>query len=268
MTTFAAELDAYKTLGWCRLPVDVKLARWVDATLPAARATVTAPENAKWLRCGGTWFAGVNVLGNDDRGAVPDGPALAGAVLDVIRDGLGLSGFAWDPGQVSVCYPRYPQPMPSETEAAFRYRRDKDAAHIDGLIAVGPERRRHVQEPHAFILGIPMVETGAGASPVTVYEGSHLLVREAFAARFAGLLPERWPDEDVTDAYHTVRRRIFETCRRVEVHARPGEAYIIHRLALHGVARWQDGAAAGPDGRMIVYFRPLLPEMAAWLNRP
>ena len=265
MTTFATELDAYKSRGWCRFPADPVLARWVAETLHAARASVAAPENAKWLRCGGTWFAGVNVLGNDVAGAVPGGVPLAGTIIDFIREDLGLSGFDWDPGQVSVCYPAYPQPIPSETEAAYRYRRDKDAAHVDGLIAVGTDRRRHFQEPHAFILGIPMVETAAGASPVTVYEGSHTLVREAFAARFAGVPEGCWPDEDVTEAYHAVRRRIFETCPRVEVHARPGEAYIIHRLALHGVARWSEGASAGPDGRMIVYFRPLLPNLAAWL---
>jgi hypothetical protein len=267
MTTFAAELEQYRTRGWCRFAADPVLAHWVAATLPAARATVAAPEHAKWLRCGGTWFAGVNVLGNGTAGAVAGGPLLAGTVIDFIRDALGLSGFAWDPGQVSVCYPGYPQPMPSETEAAFRYRRDKDAAHIDGLIAVGPERRRHFQEPHAFILGIPMVKASVGASPVTVYEGSHALVRDAFAERFDGLPEARWPAEDVTAAYHAVRRRVFETCPRIEVHARPGEAYLIHRLALHGVARWQDGATAGPDGRMIVYFRPLLPDTAAWLAR-
>lgn len=268
MTTFTAELDAYKTRGWCRFAADAVLGRWVEATLPAARAEVAAPQNAKWLRCGDTWFAGVNVLGNDATGAAPGGLPLAGVAIDFIRGGLGLSGFDWDLGQVSVCYPTYPQPMPSETEAAYRYRRDKDAAHVDGLVPVGPERRRHLKEPHAFILGIPMVETGAGASPLTVYEGSHELAREAFAARFAGIPPERWSDEDVTEAYHAVRRRIFETCPRVEVYARPGEAYLIHRLALHGVARWQEGATAGPDGRMIVYFRPLLANMAAWIGEP
>lgn len=267
MTTFTAELDAYKTRGWCRFAADAVLGRWVAATLPAAQAAVAAPENAKWLRCGGTWFAGVNVLGNDTAGAVRSGPPLCGTVIDFIRDGLGLSGFDWDRGQVSVCYPTYPQPMPSETEAAFRYRRDKDAAHVDGLVPIGPERRRHLKESHAFILGLPMVETGAGASPVTVYEGSHELAREAFAERFAGLPEARWPDEDVTEAYHALRSRIFETCPRVEVHARPGEAYLIHRLALHGVARWRDGATAGPDGRMIVYFRPLLGGPGDWIAR-
>jgi hypothetical protein len=31
---------------------------------------------------------------------------------------------------------------------------------------------------------------------------------------------------------------------------------LIHRLALHGVAPWAEGAEAGPEGRMIAYFRP------------
>lgn len=267
MTDSASLLAIFRTRGWCRFDADPVLASWVARTLPAARATIAAPENAKWWRCGGTWFAGVNVLGNDALGAVPGGPPLAGRAIDFIRDHLGLSGFTWDPGQVSVCTPGYPQPMPSETDAAFRYRRDKDAAHVDGLVPKGPERRRHLEEPHAFIIGIPMVEASAGSSPVVVYEGSHELVRAAFAERFAGLAPERWPDEDATEAYHAVRRRIFEACPRVEVHASPGQAYIIHRLALHGVARWAEDATAGPDGRMIVYFRPVLVKMNEWVER-
>lgn len=266
MTDDATLLENYHSRGWCRFAADPTLADWVERTRPTARATVAAPENAKWWRCGGTWFAGVNVLGNDGSGAVPGGPPLAGSAIDFIRSGLGLSSLAWDPGQVSVCTPGYPKPMPSETDAAFRYRRDKDAAHVDGLVPRGYERRRHLEEPHAFVLGIPMVETSEGASPVVVYDGSHEPVRAAFAERFAGLEPELWPDEDVTEAYHGVRKRIFETCPRTELHARPGEAYIIHRLALHGVARWADDASAGPDGRVIVYFRPVLAEMRAWVE--
>ncbi len=156
--------------------------------------------------------------------------------------------------------------MPSETDAAFRYRRDKDAAHIDGLMPVGPERRRHLEEPHAFILGIPMVETSEGASPVVVYEGSHELVRAAFAGRFGDLDPERWPDEDVTDAYHAVRNASSRPARASSCTPTPAKPTIIHRLALHGVARWANDATAGPDGRMIVYFRPVLAEMRAWLE--
>ena len=59
-------------------------------------------------------------------------------------------------------------------------------------------------------------------------------------------------------ATSSLRRRIFAECPRVAVIARPGEAYAIHRLALHGVAPWQEEAPAGPDGRMIAYFRPAL----------
>jgi hypothetical protein len=254
--------------GWCRFGFDPVLEGWVTRTLETARERVAAPENARWLRCGGTWFAGVNALGNDAAGAVRDGPPLAGAAIDFIASRLGLGGVAWDQGQVSVCYPGYPKPMPGESEAAFRYRRDRDAAHVDGLVPVGPERRRHLDEPHAFILGIPMVETKPDASPVVVYEGSHRLTREAFRARYEGLPPERWPAEDVTETYHAVRRRIFEACPRVPVHARPGEAYLVHRLALHGVAPWADGATAGPDGRMIVYFRPPLAGFRQWLDNP
>ena len=73
---------------------------------------------------------------------------------------------------------------------------------------------------------------------------------------------------DVTEIYHAARREAFETCRRVEITARPGEAYVVHRLALHGVAPWRDGTPAGPDGRMIAYLRPELPETGDWLALP
>jgi len=45
--------------------------------------------------------------------------------------------------------------------------------------------------------------------------------------------------------------------------AAPGQAYLLHRLALHGVAPWADGAEASADGRMVAYFRPILPGGAA-----
>ena len=43
-------------------------------------------------------------------------------------------------------------------------------------------------------------------------------------------------------------------CRRVPVTARPGEAYLVHRLCLHGVAPWAEDA--GEEVRAIAYFRP------------
>lgn len=261
-------LETFLAHGWCRFPQDPVLARWIAASLTAARAAVADPGNRRWLRCGGTWFAGVNVLDNGPDGAVPGGLPLDGNATDFIRDRLGIGDFAWDRGQVSVCYPGYPQPMPGETPGAFRYRRERDAAHVDGLSAVGPERRRHIKEPHAFVLGVPLVEADPAASPLVVWEGSHEIVREAFRARLAGLDPASWADEDVTEAYHAARREAFASCRRVAVPARPGEAYLMHRLVLHGVAPWGADARATPDGRMIAYFRPIAGGPAEWLERP
>jgi hypothetical protein len=163
----------------------------------------------------------------------------------------------------------YPQPWEGETEAAFRYRRDRDAAHVDGLRRVMPGRRRLLGETHGFILGIPLTETRPDAAPFVVYEGSHELMRRALAARLKGIPAERWAEEDVTEVYTEARREAFETCPRVPVAARPGQAYVAHRLVLHGVAPWGDSPETVP--RVIAYFRPdpfpgQLPGW--WLERP
>ena len=260
------QAETFFEQGWCKFDHEPVLADWVEQTLPAARACVAASENAQWLRCGGTWFAGVNVLTNDATGMVPGGVVLGGRVVDFIHDELGLKDFDWEPGQVSVCYPGYPKPMVAESEAAFRYRLKRDAAHVDGLIPEGPERRRHLREHHGFLLGIPMVDAGAGAAPFVIWRGSHKLIRKAFNQRFEGLRPTEWGDVDVTELYQLTRRKIFETCERVELTARVGEAYLVHRLALHGVAPWASDAEASPDGRMIVYFRPEVGGPEGWLK--
>lgn len=254
--------------GWRRFAHDPVLAAWVEHALPAARATVTDPDNARWLRCGGTWFAGVNVLPNDATGAIDGSAPLEGDAVRFVHDQLDLEGFGWDRAQVSVCYPGYPRPMPEESEAAFRFRRDRDAAHLDGLRREGDRRRRFLREHHGFILGIPMVETGEDASPLVVWEGSHALVRETFRDVFADTPADIWATIDVTDVYQTLRRRIFAECPRVPIHALPGESYLIHRLALHGVAPWKAGSRAGSDGRMIVYFRPAVGGAREWLEAP
>lgn len=254
--------------GWCRLGHDCDLATWVAASLPAARRAVAAPEHSQWLRCGGTWFAGVNALGNDATGKVPGGVPLPSQLVDTVRGLCGLDTIAWDRAQVSVCYPGYPRQGDEETDAAFGYRLRRDAAHVDGLVREGPDKRRHLREPHAFILGIPMSTTTAGAAPLVVWEGSHEIMRRAFRTAFAGLAPKLWGEEDITEIYHAARREVFAQCPRVVVHAIPGEAYVVHRLALHGVSTWLDGAEAGPDGRMIAYFRPELPDQGRWLADP
>jgi hypothetical protein len=258
--------------GWCVFPHDPVMAGWVEAVRPVAEATLHDPElRAEWLRCGGTWFAGVNALPNDSRGAVPEAgvPPLAGEAVDFIGSALGFRDIAWDRAQVSICFPGYPQPWEGESDSAFRFRRDRDAAHVDGLRRHDPGRRRRLGETHAFILGIPLTETAPDAAPFTVYEGSHEIMRQAFQDRLDGIAPADWTEEDVTEAYVAARREAFETCARVKLHALPGEAYLAHRLVLHGVAPWGNSGETGP--RMIAYFRPEQggagsPEW--WLNRP
>ncbi|HSF94647.1 MAG TPA: hypothetical protein VLA52_06425 [Thermohalobaculum sp.] len=242
--------------GWCAFGHDPVLARWVAAARPVAEATLHDPElRDKWLRCGGTWFAGVNALPNDASGAVPQAgvPPLAGRAVSFVADVLGFGGLDWDPAQVSICFPGYPRPWDGESDAAFRFRRDRDAAHVDGLKRFDG-RRRHLGETHAFILGIPLTRTAPDAAPFTVYEGSHEVMRRAFRARLTGIAPQDWAAEDITEAYAAARREAFETCPRVPVHALPGEAYIAHRLLLHGVAPWGDSRETAP--RVIAYFRP------------
>lgn len=254
--------------GWCRFDYDPVLHDWIRVALPAARATLTDPQHAKWLRYQGTWFAGVNALPNDAAGAVGASGPVRGQAVEFIDNILGLRDFAWDAAQVSVCFPGYPQPMPGESPGRARFRREQDAAHVDGLLPEGPRRRRHLREYHGFILGIPMVDFDAAAAPFVVYEGSQELMRDVFRARFAGIEPDDWGEEDITEVYHAARSQAFAQCPRVELHARPGEAFIAHRLVLHGTAPWRDGAAAGPDGRMICYFRPDPFGPLEWLEHP
>lgn len=261
-------VDGLAARGWARLGPDPALAGWAAAALPAARAAVADPAlRAAWLDCEGTWFVGVDALPTDAEGRLPGGPPLpraARAPLEAVLGPLPPLHRA----QLSVVWPGYPRPRRGESSAAFGYRARRDAAHVDGLLPEGPERRRHLREPHAFILGLPLTEAGRGASPLVVWQGSHEIMRAAFAAALRGRAPERWGEADLTDTYQAARRRVFETCRRVEVTARPGEAIVVHRLALHGVAPWAEGAEAPPEGRMIAYFRPQFADPARWLEAP
>lgn len=254
--------------GWCRFERDQALLDWIGRALAPARAVRLEPTYARWLRYQETWFAGVNVLANDGQGAVGGSGPLRGEAVDFIAAELGLAGFEWDPAQVSICYPGYPLPMAGESEARARYRRERDAAHVDGLLREGPQGRRHLREHHAFILGIPMVEFDARAAPFVVWEGSHEIMRAEFTSFFTGIPCQNWGEQDITEVYHAARERVFSTCERVETHARPGEALLAHRLSLHGMAPWGEGAQAGPDGRMICYFRPAAFGPSHWLHQP
>ncbi|MFO1090737.1 MAG: hypothetical protein U1E46_14295 [Hyphomicrobiales bacterium] len=266
MTAASTAADFFRT-GWAAFPHDPTLAAWVATALPVARAAIAAPENAKWFRYGGTWFAGVNASPNDARGAMPGGPPLGGVAVDFIRSVLSLSAFDWDRAQISVCYPGYPQPMEGESEATFQYRVKRDAAHVDGVQRVGPERRRFAREYHGFLLGVPLAPVEPGSSPFVVWEGSHEIVRAALGAALNPYPPETWGEIDVTDAYHAARRRCFDICPRVEVSVEPGASYLVHRLALHGMAPWR-ASSANAEGRIVAYFRPDCLAPDDWLARP
>ena len=104
---------------------------------------------------------------------------------------------------------------------------------------------------------------------MVVWEGSHRILGSAFAQAFEGVAPEMMNKVDVTEIYQAARKQVFETCARIELPARPGEAYLLHRHSLHGVAPWGENAQAGPDGRMVAYFRPYLPGgIAEWIETP
>lgn len=244
------------TRGWQRLGPHPAIAAWAEAARRAALDHL-ATTTETW-RCGGTWFVGVDALPNAPDGAI-NGQSFPWEALSLAPQPLHRA-------QLSIIRPDYPQPSPEETPAAFAFRRDRDAAHLDGLLPIGPDKRRMVKEPHAWILGLPLNE--APASPLTVWEGSHEILRTVLLKALAPYPPESWCDIDITDAYQQARREIFATCRRIELPAKPGEATLLHRLTLHGVAAWKPSDAAPPEGRMIAYLRPQLPTVHQWLTTP
>lgn len=251
--------------GWAKLPFDPQLAAWAARAADMARRATEAKETADQWQCDRTWFVGVDVLDNAPDGSV-GGMALAGRAVEAVTALYGPQ--RWHRGQVSVVRPGYPKPRAGETEAAFRYRQHRDAAHVDGLLPVGEMRRRHLREPHGFILGIPLNETSSDAAPLVVWDRSHRVMKQAFEQVLGGMSDAAARDTDLTDAYQTARRRVFDACPRLALHAQPGEALILHRHLLHGIAAFAERASAPPEGRMIAYFRPQLADIPAWLALP
>jgi len=252
-------LREYLERGWLKFPHDDRLLNWVASVSAPAWTAVDAPENAHWHQCEGTWFVGVDALPSDGMGAVEPGMALGGTAYEFATHLFG--SLALHPAQLSVIYPGYPKPRVGESEAAGRYRVKRDAAHLDGLKMELPERQRRMGEYHAWVLGVPLSESAA--SPLVVWEGSHLKLAAMLRAAFEGVPEAEWHRVDLTAAYTTVRSEIFDTCQRVEVRAAVGEAYLVHRFALHGVAPWS-GVETAP--RMIAYFRPELTDRRRWLE--
>lgn len=242
--------------GWRKVGPHSALADWAQAAHPFAVQALRDTDQP--LRCGGTWAVGLDLLPNAADGSVGGTP--------LPWDVLGLKPEPLHPAQLSTVYPGYPQPSPDETEAAYGFRLRRDSAHLDGLLPVGPDKRRMVLEPHGWILGLPL--TASDASPLVVWEGSHTVMQAALARALAPYPPETWGEVDVTDAYTAARAEVFRTCPRRELPSLPGEAVVLHRHLIHGVAPWKDGAIAPPEGRIVAYFRPLLPSVKDWLLLP
>ena len=236
--------------GFAVFDFDPNVAAWAAAAAKAAHQVLSQGGER---RHGGTWFVGVDALPNQADGSI-DGVPLAGHFMDHVTPPK-----VWHQAQLSVVFPGYPQKEDGQSDAAHAYIRNRASAHIDGLLPEGPDKRRFLGEPHGFILGLPLNE--CLASPLVVWKGSHALMQKAFAAAFAGVPPDQWRFVDVTEVYHAARRRVFEQCEQVAVLARPGQAILLNRHLLHGVAPWEDAAG---EMRMIAYFRPLIP-YADWL---
>ena len=261
-----ADLETFLTAGWVHFPRDPAIAKWAAAALPLAQSAARSPLNQGWMDCEGTWFIGVDALKNASDGRLPDGTSLEGAPITFVKTHLGCLP-ALHLAQTSITYPGYPRPRKGESDAAFRYRERRDAAHVDGVKMIDAGRNRRVEEPHAWVLGIPLNDAAPTAAPLVVWEGSHEVMRKGFAKAFEGVPVQDWAQVDVTEAYKAARAEAFETCRRVAVHARPGESYLMHRLCLHGVAPWAAGDQT--EGRAIAYFRPEMPGgLRDWLTAP
>lgn len=254
--------DPFVRDGWVTFPYCETRAKWCSVAHHIALGVQADQDMIKqWLQCQGTWFVGVEALATTQTGQIKQTP-LDDALLQFIAK---FQLAPMPPAQLSIMYQGYPKPRDGDSAAAAMYRRDRDAAHVDGLHAIGTPKRRFLKEAHAFVLGIPLNDADALASPMVIWEGSHHIMRAAFHAHLSNISIKDWSTTDLTETYLAARKTVFETCERKVVHVPVGAAYAIHPLMLHGVAPWQEGAQAPKAGRMIAYFRPEFENWAHWL---
>ena len=249
--------------GYIRFPWHADIYTWAQAARSVGLNVAKDPDMIRqWLQCDGTWFVGVDALPSAPDGSI-GGTALPKVLTDVIGRRADLH-----PAQLSITYPGYPRPRDGENDAAFRYRRNRDAAHMDGVLADGTPKRRYLRERHDWILGLSLTETSPGASPLVVWEGSHHVLQSVLRDVLQDTSEMQWPEIDITDVYVQARKTLFTSCRRVPLFTRPGEAVLLNPFLLHGVAPWQASAHASRHGRMAAYFRPESPESGpVWMGQ-
>ena len=267
--------DDYQQHGWCRFGADADVLQWVHHALPAAEKAISASQHRHWFRYQNTWFVGVNALPNNDRGQVENGPPLQGQAADFIRQKLKADMSSLDQAQVSAIFAGYPKPSETEPETFFNYRLRRDAAHIDGLLkdSTVSESARFAREYHEYILAIGMTNNDNSASPLVVWRGSHAVFQSEFVRFFAGYEAKRIGSTDISGFYRSVRKRVLESCERVELPLQRGESVVAHRMLLHGTAPWRDRGEeprlnAQPNTpRILCFFRPITLTADEWLTK-
>ena len=259
--------DLFNQMGWGVFDKEVHILNWANQARKnvCERLLLKDFENDQ-LRCGGTWFVGVNFLNKDKFGGL-DKVAFKGQSVRAVTRRYSSMLQTWDQAQISICYKGYPQPMAGETINAFKYRKNRFNAHVDGILPVGIAKRRYALEYHAFILGIPLVDYNEFAAPVVVWEGSHKIMHNCLSKQLSQFKDSLWKNEDITGIYNEARREIFLKCKPQTVTVPVGGSYLIHRFALHGVMPWKKNGKSGVGGRMIAYFRPQFNEAKSWLNK-
>ncbi len=241
--------------GYTVFDRDPRVLRWAHAAHEVACSVAADPVvRSTNLRHANTWFVGVDALPSE-----PDG-SIAGMPLEGPWAAQINLPSTWHPAQLSIVYPGYPQQDTDESDANHRYRITRHAAHVDGLLPIGPERRRFLLEPHAFILGLPL--NPSDASPLMIWPGSQHIMGAAFRAFIGDAVPT---EIDLTEIYQNARCKVFETITPKALIAKPGQSILLHRHVLHGVAPWDEGAKSPSEGRMIAYFRPQF-SAAEWLR--
>ncbi|MEM6760279.1 MAG: hypothetical protein AAF601_12450 [Pseudomonadota bacterium] len=254
-------MNALEDHGYVEIAPSEAGRRWVQAARQAARGIAATPAiRARNLRHGQTWFVGVDALPNAEDGAISR--VALPAEWRALAPELPLHA-----GQLSIVYPGYPGRDPDESDGNHRYRRLRSAAHVDGLLPEGPQRRRFAREYHAYVLGIPL--GAVQQAPTVVWRGSHKIMQAALIEAIGGKAVE---NVDVTDAYQAARRVVFDACTPVPMSVGEGGAFVVHRFALHGTAPWQGTVG---QARAVAFFRPEFSNANDWLyaglrsaNRP
>jgi hypothetical protein len=233
--------DGYRVFGH-----DPRTHRWAQAALRAALKVASSParQGPDNLRHQKTWFVGVDALPNAADGSIAGVP-LGGPWQEHV------SALPLHPAQLSIIYKGYPKQDAQESDGNHRYRRDRAAAHVDGLLPEGPARQRFAREFHAYILALPLNDVAA--SPTVVWPGSQRIMQAALATAYAGRDPAQI---DITDVYQAARRDVFAQGAPVPLRLVPGEAALLHPFVLHGTQAWGAGEDPSGQGRIIAFFRP------------